>query len=264
RRGTDGLSDVRDEGPGLREGGSRGPDWGPSGTPRAHGSGGCENGAQRAHSGRCDAPAARLRQHRQSVPAPCRGSRPRARRAASVLAVLLFGLLPVVSTVRCDLSSQLRADARSGTGGRRLRALRRALVASQISLALVLLSGAGLLVRSFARLSGLDLGFATSHLSVLGVSMPWDKWVASCGGAPPQADSVATHRFRKCMDSWTFQFHGQLVSGFRAIPGVDKASPVAVPPFLGSNVFMTRLMAEGQSEEEIAANPWVGQDFVGP
>ena len=184
--------------------------------------------------------------------------------AATVLAVLLFGLLPVVSTVRCDLSSQLRADARSGTGGRRLRALRRALVASQISLALVLLSGAGLLVRSFARLSGLDLGFATSHLSVLGVSMPWDKWVASCGGAPPQADSVATHRFRKCMDSWTFQFHGQLVSGFRAIPGVDKASPVAVPPFLGSNVFMTRLMAEGQSEGEIAANPWVGQDFVGP
>ena len=184
--------------------------------------------------------------------------------AATVLAVLLFGLLPVVSTVRCDLSSQLRADARSGTEGRRLRAVRRALVASQIALALVLLSGAGLLVRSFARLSGLDMGFATSHLSVLGVSMPWDKWVASCGGAPPQADAVATNRFRKCMDAWTLQFHDQLVSGFRAIPGVEKASPVAVPPFLGSNVFMTRLMAAGQSEGERSANSWVGQDFVGP
>ena len=184
--------------------------------------------------------------------------------AATVLAVLLFGLLPVVSTARCDFSSQLRADARSGAEGRRLRAVRRTLVASQIAVALVLLSGAGLLVRSFARLSGLDMGFATSHLSVLGVSMPWDKWVASCGGAPPHADSVATNRFRKCMDGWSFQFHDQLVSGFRAIPGVEKASPVAVPPFLGSNVFMTRLMAEGQSEEEIAANPWVGQDFVGP
>jgi len=184
--------------------------------------------------------------------------------AATVLAVLLFGLLPVVSTARCDFSSQLRADARSGAEGRRLRAVRRTLVASQIAVALVLLSGAGLLVRSFARLSGLDMGFATSHLSVLGVSMPWDKWVASCGGAPPHADSVATNRFRKCMDGWSFQFHDQLVSGFRAIPGVEKASPVAVPPFLGSNVFMTRLMAEGQSEGEIAANPWVGQDFVGP
>ncbi len=184
--------------------------------------------------------------------------------AATILAVLLFGLLPVVSTVRYDLSSQLRADARSGTEGRRLRAVRRALVASQIALALVLLSGAGLLVRSFARLSGLEMGFATSHLSVLGVSMPWDKWVASCGGAPPQADAVATNRFRKCMDGWTFQFHDQLVSGFRAIPGVEKASPVAVPPFLGPNVFMTRLMAAGQSEGESSANPWVGQDFVGP
>src|SRR5438477_440728 len=184
--------------------------------------------------------------------------------AATVLAVLLFGWLPVVSTVRCDLSSQLHADARSGPEGRRLRAVRRALVASQIALALVLLSGAGLLVRSFARLSGLDMGFATSHLSVLEVSMPWDKWVASCGGEPPQADSAATNRFRKCMDGWSFQFHDQMVTGFRAIPGVEKTSPVAVPPFLGSNVFMTRLMAAGQSEGESSANPWVGQDFVGP
>ena len=184
--------------------------------------------------------------------------------AATVLTVLLFGLLPAVGTVRFDLSSQLRADARSGTEGRRLRGVRRALVGSQIALALVLLSGAGLLMRSFARLSGLNMGFATSHLSVLGVSMPWDKWVVSCGGTPPQSDSLATRRFQKCVDGWSFQFHDQLVSGFRAIPGVEKASPVAVPPFLGSNVFMTRLMAEGQSEGEMAANPWVGLDFVGP
>jgi len=184
--------------------------------------------------------------------------------AATVLAMLLFGSLPAVAAVRFDLSSQLRADARSGTGGQRLRAVRRTLVASQIALALVLLSGAGLLMRSFARLSGLDMGFATGHVSVLGVSMPWDKWVASCGGAPPQADSVATNRFGKCLDGWSFQFHDQLVSGFDAIPGVEKASPVAVPPLLGSNVFMTRLMAAGQSEGESSANPWVGQDFVGP
>ena len=184
--------------------------------------------------------------------------------AATVLAMLLFGSLSAVAAVRFDLSSQVRADARSGAGGRRLRGVRRALVASQIALALVLLSGAGLLMRSFARLSGLDMGFPTSHLSVLGVSMPWDKWVASCGGAPPQADSVATKRFQKCADGWMFLLHDQLLSGFRAIPGVDKASPVAVPPFLGSNVFMTRLMAPGQSEGGSSANPWVGQDFVGP
>ena len=184
--------------------------------------------------------------------------------AATVLAMLLFGSLPAAAAVRFDLSSQLRADARSGTGGRRLRGVRRALVASQIALALVLLSGAGLLMRSFARLSGLDMGFPTSHLSVLGVSMPWDKWFASCGGAPPQGDSVATRRFQKCADRWMFLFHDQLLSGLRAIPGVENASPVAVPPFLGSNVFMTRLMAVGQSEGESSTNPWVGQDFVGP
>src|SRR5712692_4478569 len=184
--------------------------------------------------------------------------------AVTVLTVLLFGLLPALGTVRYDLSSQLRADARSGQEGRRLRGVRRALVASQIALALVLLSGAGLLMRSFARLSGLDLGFATGHLSVLGVSMPWDKWFVSCGATPPQSDSAATSRFQQCFDGWIFRFHDQLVNGFRAIPGVEKASPVAVPPFLGSSVFMTKLMAQGQSEGELAANPWVGLDFVGP
>src|SRR6266516_2849439 len=81
RCGAGGLSGIRETGPGLREGGSPGPDWRPSGTARAHGSGGCENGAQRAHSGRCDAPGraaiwfAPRREHgavRSLVTAPCR------------------------------------------------------------------------------------------------------------------------------------------------------------------------------------------------
>src|SRR5437773_841292 len=65
----------------------------------------------------------------------------------TLFTVMLFGLLPALGATRFDLSPQLRADTRSGTEGRRLRGVRRTLVASQMALALVLLAGAGLLMR---------------------------------------------------------------------------------------------------------------------
>ncbi|MBI4500282.1 MAG: ABC transporter permease [Gemmatimonadetes bacterium] len=182
----------------------------------------------------------------------------------TLFAVVFLGLLPALLSTRFDLSSQLRADARSGTEGRRLRRVRRALVVSQMALALVLLAGAGLLMRSFGRLSGLDLGFPTEHVSVVGVSMPWEGWVVQCGGMPPQSDSVGNKRLSDCVDARIYQFHDQLAQAFDALPGVEKASSVAGQPFLGSNVFMTKLVAEGQSDAEASTNPWVGFDFVGP
>ena len=81
---TGGLSGIREKGPGLREDGSRGPDWRASGTPRAHGSGRCEDSAHHADDGRRGPPAARLRQHRQFVAAPRRGPHAGARRTASL------------------------------------------------------------------------------------------------------------------------------------------------------------------------------------
>src|SRR5256885_9457158 len=55
---------------------------------------------------------------------------------------------------------------------------------------------------------------------------PYTTLFRSCGGRPRQSDSVATRRFQKCADGWRFQFHDQLVTGIRAIPGVEHASPV--------------------------------------
>jgi predicted permease len=111
----------------------------------------------------------------------------------TLLTLLLFGLLPAIGSLRFDLSSPLRADARAGTEGRRLRRLRQVLVASQIALALVVLAGAGLLVRSFARLAALQLGYPTEQLSLISVAPPYDRYVQDLWRNPP---NVRFNRYR--------------------------------------------------------------------
>jgi putative ABC transport system permease protein len=71
-------------------------------------------------------------------------------------------------------------------------------------------------------------------------------------------------RFDKCVTDLTLGFHERLVDQVKGIPGVQKVSPVAVPPFLGANVFMLRLRAEGQTPADAENNPWVGHEWVGP
>src|SRR6185503_6247943 len=85
----------------------------------------------------------------------------------TVVAVVLFGLLPALGAARSNLASPLRLDWRSGSESRLRRHLRQSLVASQIALALMLLAGAGLLARSLQRMLHLDLGYTAGHLAIL-------------------------------------------------------------------------------------------------
>jgi len=177
--------------------------------------------------------------------------------------VLLFGVVPSFAAVRFDLSSPLRSDTRSGTEGRRLRSVRQLLVASQIALALVVLAGAGLLVRSLARLTSLDMGYAPEHLTMLDFSLPWGQYAGDCKpkGALAAADSA---RWSRCADETNFAAHERVMANLRQLPGIESVSPEAVPPFLGSNVWMGRFAAEEQTDAEARANPWFAFDAVGP
>lgn len=87
--------------------------------------------------------------------------------ALSMLTGVLFGLVPALEagrwSTRGGFSDVLKEGGRQGTGGR-ARRLRNALVVSEIAIALVLLTGAGLLVRSFIRLRGVDLGFRAENV----------------------------------------------------------------------------------------------------
>jgi putative ABC transport system permease protein len=184
--------------------------------------------------------------------------------AVTALATLLFVVGPSFATLRLDLAAPLRSDTRSGTEGRRLRRTRQALVAFQVALALIVLAGAGLLGRSFARLAGLNLGYATRHLSVLDVSLPWQAWFAQCGLNGPLRTAADSTRATACENAHDFDFHDRVMAQLRSVPGIASVSPVAVPPFLGSSVFMTKIVAEGQPGSEAESNPWFGFDMVGP
>ena len=130
--------------------------------------------------------------------------------ATSMLTGILFGLAPALGMTRVNLSEPLNQGARQASGGREL--LRGSLVVSEIALALVLLTGAGLLLRSFVGLSGqARLGFNPQHALTF---------------------SVAPHGERYRSATEHALFYGQALERLRALPGVREAGVVdCLPPY---------------------------------
>ena len=90
--------------------------------------------------------------------------------AVAALTVLLFGLAPAVSVSGVDLNTGLKTGGRSGSAsGHRTR---RFLIAAEVAMALVLITGAGLLLRSFANVIRTDLGFDTERLVSVDLDLP--------------------------------------------------------------------------------------------
>jgi putative ABC transport system permease protein len=140
--------------------------------------------------------------------------------AISVAAALLFGLLPALRAVRLDLGTALRAGGRGtiGGGGR----MRQMLVAGEVALALVLLAGAALLVRSMTALLSVNPGISTHN--VVTTSLPL-----------PQADFYGTpERRRFCQD---------VRDALASVPGVTAASAVSNLPFTGSDAGRSFIIA---------------------
>jgi hypothetical protein len=77
---------------------------------------------------------------------------------------ILFGLIPAVDATHLDLNSSLKEGGRGSSGGRGGERLRRVLVVTQVGVAVVLLVGAGILIRSFSELTKVRLGFDPAHV----------------------------------------------------------------------------------------------------
>jgi putative ABC transport system permease protein len=92
--------------------------------------------------------------------------------AISVLAGILVGLAPAMATLRRDLRSSVTESGRSVSAGAATRRVRRALVVAEFALAIVLLVGAGLLVRSWWHVQGVDPGFRPERVLVMELSAP--------------------------------------------------------------------------------------------
>ena len=93
----------------------------------------------------------------------------------SILTGLLFGLAPAWKISRSDPNDSLKGGGRSATSGHRSGRTREALVVLEFGLAVVLLAGAGLLVRSFLRIQEVDLGFKPERILMMHLILP-DSW----------------------------------------------------------------------------------------
>jgi predicted permease len=91
--------------------------------------------------------------------------------ALTLLAGILFGLIPALQSARIDLAETLKEGGRGSGAGRGKQSLRRTLVVSEIAIALVLLVCSGLLLRSFAKLLDVHAGFDPSNLLAMNVSL---------------------------------------------------------------------------------------------
>lgn len=130
----------------------------------------------------------------------------------SVVTGVLFGLLPAIDAGRADLHSSLKNQSRGGTARGSERA-RRVLVVAQVALAVVLLIGAGLLIRSFRDLNRLDLGFAPER--VLTAALRVDG---------PRYDSAAAVN----------QFYDGILTELARTPGVEAVGATMSLPMQGT------------------------------
>ena len=132
--------------------------------------------------------------------------------AISLATSLVFGLMPSIRASRIDLQATLHADGRK-TSQSPTSPARRLLVAADVALAVVLLAGAGLMIKSVGRLLGVDPGFNPDHVLALDVSF--------VGAAYAQNEQVVAKT-------------DQMLEKLRALPGVDAAAAASQIP-LGGN-----------------------------
>jgi len=131
----------------------------------------------------------------------------------SVLTGLLFGFAPALRSVRPDIVSTLKEGGRSGTGSDRRR-LSSGLVIAEIGLSLMLLAGAGLLVKSLGELHHIDKGFDETNVLTTRVPLPDSKYDTE--------------------EKWR-AFYTELTERTKALPGVQYASVSQIFPLSGNS-----------------------------
>ena len=127
---------------------------------------------------------------------------------------IIFGLAPGLASARPELTETLKEAGRSSTQGTRRNRLRNGLVIAEVALALVLLSGAGLLIKSFAKLQNVNPGFNPRNALTFEISLPKLQY-------PDDASSV--------------RFNNEAQRRIAALPGVQAAGFTTILPLAGTN-----------------------------
>jgi putative ABC transport system permease protein len=165
--------------------------------------------------------------------------------AISILTALLVALIPAWRTAAVDLNRSLNEGGKFGTGGR-VQRIQGLLVVTEISLAVILLIGAGLMVRSFTRLQNTSTGFTADGVLHLEINPTYQR----------QEDYRVEFMSRR---------YQQLLHQVAAVPGVVGAAANSDLPFVGQKPwYRGEFSTEGQSTEEQKQNPIVNYQAVSP
>ena len=147
------------------------------------------------------------------------------------LTCLIFGLVPARQASKSDLQSTLEQGGRSGGPNSSRQRFRQTLLVLQVSMAVMLVVGAGLLVKSLWRLQQVDPGFKPEQLLSLSLSLPQSKYAE-----PSQINN----------------FYNQLIDNIENLPGVEAAA-IAYDQPLQSN-WVDAFTIEGQPQDQTAAS----------
>jgi predicted permease len=165
---------------------------------------------------------------------------------AIVLTTVLFGLAPALQSTKANLQDALRESSRGGAGGRQRSIFRAMLVVTQFALSVVLLAGAGLMLKTSAALFGADTGIATAdHLLTMRIPFPF--------GSPtyPTADAALD------------RFYYPMLERVRHLPGVAHAGTINLLPLqsYGNN---GNFRVDGETYATISDQPFAEYRFVSP
>ncbi|HEY8649559.1 MAG TPA: ABC transporter permease [Chthoniobacterales bacterium] len=156
----------------------------------------------------------------------------------AIFSTLLFGLLPSLELARCDVSAALQQGAKGSTSGFHSNRLRGLLIISQVALSLLLLIGAGLLLKTFANLRATNPGFDPSHVMTA-------NFVLNSANYPEPDEQL--------------RFYDQFIAKLRALPGVESVGAIAPLPFSGNTRGLTFTIA---GEAPIAPGDHPGANYA--
>ncbi|HYV06906.1 MAG TPA: ABC transporter permease [Blastocatellia bacterium] len=162
----------------------------------------------------------------------------------SVLTSVLFGLVPALHASKVNLNESLKEGGRSSSEGARGGRIRSALVVAEVVLSLVLLAGAGLMVRSFSRLQRVDPGFNTNNLVTMSINCPSKRY-------PDNAKTVA--------------FYKTVAERVATSPGVESAAFSSALPLGGGGFYLGRVfLIEGHPEPPAGPDNPANWNVIGP
>lgn len=164
--------------------------------------------------------------------------------AVTLLTGFLCGIIPALKAARADAIDAMQEQGRGTTASRRSNRLRTAIIVTELALSLMLLTGAGLVVASFRRVVGADLGFQPAHVLSLQIFLPADRY----SSRNPEKKRA---------------FVAEVVSRMSALPGVTSAAATNYLPlsgFWGTVDFLPR----GQAPPREGQNPSADNRVITP